>query len=498
MPPKGRGIAAKAKAKAKPKARPRVRPARQRPAARERAVGLRRPAVAGEEPEGKQELRWSDLSVADLGKEGLLLFEGNYWDSSAVFAGKITGYQSVGEEKYLKVKVGGTKHEGLLKYLSSRTDKEVQVHLCPSPCTTRTWRDGLVHLDKLFKLVGAEEAWMSNAVEVPRRDQDNNEDEMGDLRREMENVEAKTPRRESRSVSRKREVKKKKKKVAKRGRSKEKEEKSRKIRPKKKAADLFETTGMDPDPKVRQRLLKRGRRIAAKKKKAKARQSSSDGSSTEKSATSSSTEDVEMQALGRKGLFSETSVVRKMATELPGVLAADWMEECQQYLLDSQGMVWNQGTGPIQPLAVQFYRSQMSQRLSGPMAREYQTLCYMMDLLAQARPSEAMDVACQRLKSLASSGSGVHYTISQRMEILPAEKTLPASLNETQEAAKAAREEEKVYSLAARNSRGWIPGGGKEGPKEGKGKEGKGKKGKGKEGKGKEDQRTGLAEGKKG
>ena len=150
----------------------------------------------------------------------------------------------------------------------------------------------------------------------------------------MAETEGKTPPGEARLDSQKRE---KKKETKKRERSLEREEKARKIQPKKKLVDLYELTGMDPDPKVRRRLRRKGRRIAAKRKKSKKKRSSSKGSSTGQSTTSSTAEEEEAQPLSRRGLFSETSVVRKISSELPGVLAAAWMEECQQYLLDSTG-----------------------------------------------------------------------------------------------------------------------------------------------------------------
>lgn len=51
----------------------------------------------------------------------------------------------------------------------------------------------------------------------------------------------------------------------------------------------------------------------------------------------------------------------------------------------------------------------------------------------------------------------IHYTISQKMELVPVDRSLPAGLEETQEAAKQAREEEKVLAKTGRAapSRPW-------------------------------------------
>jgi hypothetical protein len=141
----------------------------------------------------------------------------------------------------------------------------------------------------------------------------------------------------------------------------------------------------------------------------------------------------------------------------------------------------------------------MAQKLSGPMAREYLTLTFLMDLLVQGRAAEAMDVACQRAKSLASTGSGIHYTISQQLEVVPVDKLHPASLAETQEAARAMRQEERVFQQATRTPRDWRQAPSREtGGKDGKGRDGKGKKGKGKERKGKDESKGHQAEAKKG
>lgn len=92
--------------------------------------------------------------------------------------------------------------------------------------------------------------------------------------------------------------------------------------------------------------------------------------------------------------------------------------------------------------------------------------------------AEGADLITQRLKSLSSTNSGIHYQVSQKLELLPQEKANPASLEETQEAAKSARQEEMVYAKASKAPRQWGANQGGEPPRGGKGKEGKGKKGK--------------------
>ena len=406
------------------------------------------------------------------------------------FAGKITGWKADAGEKYLEVKVGGTQHEGLLRYLSGRLDKLVQVHMCPDPCKNRVWKDGLVHLEKMRRAPEPEEAWMSNAVEVERAPGDAEVDELRRMREEAQQVAP--PEVRGRSPNRRKSRSAEKRIRKKRRRSSEEEvRKEKESRAQKEVEALFSGTGLDPDPVVRRKQLRRGQRLAdkrSKKKKKKSRKSSHRGSGGSSSSSDSRTSGQE-RGESRTSLFTETSTVKKLAMELPGVLAANWLEDCRTYLLDAQGMVWAKGEGAVQPLAVQFFRAQMMSRLSGPMGREYLTLMYVMDLLAQGRPAQAMDVACQRAKSLASTASGIHYSISQQMEVIPVDRTLPASLSETWEASKAVREEEKIYAQA-KNQREWKTSQGKEGgAKDGKGRDGKGKKGKAKEGKGKDDRK---------
>lgn len=135
--------------------------------------------------------------------------------------------------------------------------------------------------------------------------------------------------------------------------------------------------------------------------------------------------------------------------------------------------------------------------MTGPMNREYHSWAYCLDLILQGRIAEGADLITQRLKSLSSTQSGIHYSISQKMELLPQERSNPASLEETQEAAKSARQEELVYSKASRAPRLWGTPSSGEAAKGGKGKDGKGKKGKHREGKGKDEGKGNQTEGRK-
>lgn len=240
---------------------------------------------------------------------------------------------------------------------------------------------------------------------------------------------------------------------------------------------------MDPSPDIRKRLRNKARKLNKKRKKKKQRRGSSSSGSLEKRSRSS-TSDGSLDAGVQEGeLFGETSVVRKIANKYPGVLGASWLREVQDHLMTSQGQLWSQVEGPLPPLAVQYFRQVVSAKMSGVMAREYQTLAFMLDLAVQGRVAELCDTAVQRLKSLSSTQSGIHYSISQRLELLPHDRAVPASLQETQAAARAAEQEDRVLHRASKSLRPWGSTYHQESGKGGKGKDGKGKKGKFREGK---------------
>lgn len=159
--------------------------------------------------------------------------------------------------------------------------------------------------------------------------------------------------------------------------------------------------------------------------------------------------------------------------------------------MNAQGQTWSQHVAELPPVGVHYYRSHVAHRMTGPMAREFLSLVYTLDLMVQGRIAQSADVITQRLKSLLSSNSGIHYSVSQRMELLPQDRAVPASLEETQEAARAVRQEELVMNRASKGGRTWGSPGASENSKGGKGKDGKGKKGRGKDHKGKDDSKGG-------
>lgn len=112
-----------------------------------------------------------------------------------------------------------------------------------------------------------------------------------------------------------------------------------------------------------------------------------------------------------------------------------------------------------------------------------------LDLLLQGKPSSTADLLSQRLKALEALSRGAHWTVARQLELCRADQGGIAEESEALDAAKQAREEEKLRTMTNRApgyKGGDASGGG------GKGKRGKdtkgSQKGKGEEGgKGKQD-----------
>ena len=94
------------------------------------------------------------------------------------------------------------------------------------------------------------------------------------------------------------------------------------------------------------------------------------------------------------------------------------------------------------------------------------TLCAAADLLVKARPTQALDLILQRVKSAESTLGGTHWSVSQKLELLPAEQTSLTDTAEMKEAHRLAQEESKTRYLAS------LPEGRQQTGQKGKGKYG--------------------------
>ena len=355
MPPKlaargrGRGRAkarpkAKAAAKAGPKAKARVRlrPGHRRPAA---AAGVVAPNPFGEEIDLK------GVGVEELLKIKILRIKGRYWEAEVEVAGKPCGIEHYEGEPYLNLKVEGTKSESVLRYLSGQVQKGMRVHLCPNPCTGLVWQDDLIHLNKAYKWIKEAEEWMTNSRPVVPEEGPEENDELKLLRREARGVGAEAPgRKEERQRSRSRKKKKKEKEKEESEESRKKKKKELKVKGKKEPAVIFGQTGLDPDPEIREKVSKRGRRIAKKEKKSKKKKEETSDSSSGGSGSKEEEASAEDLEGGNEGLFGQKSAVKRISKQCPGALTAAWLQEAQSHLMTSHGMVWDTSQTALQPL----------------------------------------------------------------------------------------------------------------------------------------------------
>ena len=96
----------------------------------------------------------------------------------------------------------------------------------------------------------------------------------------------------------------------------------------------------------------------------------------------------------------------------------------------------------LPPLLTAHFRQHLQGKMTAAMAREVRTLCYACDLLLLGRrPASALDTLVQRVKALELQATGSHFSIAQRLELLPREEEVLAGRLEAKEAAREARED---------------------------------------------------------
>ena len=214
---------------------------------------------------------------------------------------------------------------------------------------------------------------------------------------------------------------------------------------------LFAGTGLDPKEKIRRRVSQKARR-AVKKRGKRSSDSSSGGSS-------GSTEDMGPEA-GEEGVFQQESKVRLVAASQPGALAAQALTHMRGLLLSEIGH--NDQPGLLKACAVAYYRQCLQRRSTGPAQRELLTICSAVDAAMSGNVAGCLDILLQRLKSAESTLSGTHWSVSQRLEILPQDQASLTPLQEMSSARKDVYEESRLKWLASQPD-GRTGGGGSKG-----------------------------------
>ena len=451
-----------------PKARLR-RPARAPPR-------LARPAAReeGEEPEVRQ---CSSLGVCDIPKLGTVWLKGAIYYGRAVdLVGRFTNAKVEDGQPWGVFVVTGTQDESLLRSLSGKEDRILSVHLCPADCPQAITEEFLVHGKGFVQVEPRALPWYTNLVVVEPTRED--VDELAKLREEEKRQAEERERREDRppkpSKKEKRLDKKEKKVretdiVDKRRRSDSEEDmevgqKAPKV--------LFERTGLDPEVKQRRKFLKKARKVGRTKKSKKKRSRSSHSSSGSSSTSSSS--DGPRDTVG---LFDSERKLKSIWKRYPGALACSAASEAKQQLLTASGTVWGLDRKKVDPVFTHYARQCLMTSMSPPMAQETLTIAQGLDLLLQGHVAGACDVLAQRMKSLESSARGSHWTVSRQMELVRSDGASMAEEGETQDAARRAKEEEKLRTLTSRTPSTRLPegGGAAKGGKKGKDWKGAGK-----------------------
>ena len=468
MAPKAKPKAkAKGGAKALAKVKARVRP----------PGGLRRPAHRGGEP-GREETeeKWRKGEEIPAWKAPLLELgrgvrvvctKALYYHQECKVAGAITGLEVQGGETVLLLQLRGTTHEGLLKLHSSGPLQEFRLHLCPPGCNQEEVSDFLIHAlqMRLEQEEAAEEGWATNLQKVQPAE---GTDDLAGLRERQQKlgVEAERPAVEKKEKSKKTKRKEKKEKKEKR------EKKDRlglavessgsseevaldgsraRLAARKSLIALFAGTGLDPKEKIRRRVSQKARR-AVKKRGKRSSDSSSGGSS-------GSTEDMGPEA-GEEGVFQQESKVRLVAASQPGALAAQALTHMRGLLLSEIGH--NDQPGLLKACAVAYYRQCLQRQSTGPAQSELLTICSAVDAAMSGNVAGCLDILLQRLKSAESTLSGTHWSVSQRLEILPQDQASLTPLQEMSSARKDVYEESRLKWLASQPD-GLTGGGGSKG-----------------------------------
>lgn len=424
-----------------------------------------RPAavVPVERPAGNVQIKLRDLSLIDLQKLGFIKLEAaTYFGRIVKVAGEVKSVSMEGLQLFLEMRAAGTTDEGLLRALGGGPDRALRVHVCDAACEKSLTGDRLVHAEEAVKVSRTDEDWLTNVEEVvPELAKD---DELRILREAAgEPTGVEQP---PKTKSKKKEKKEKKARALAEEKAAPLEVRDYAERGVMDLRGLFEGTGLDPDAKARGKLMKKARRIghSKKKKKKKASGSSSVGSSSSSSSSSS------MSQAGA-GLFDNEQRLLVLWKKYPGVLTAQAVSEAKDRLLTSAGTMWSEDRSKLAPVLTHYCRQVLISNMAPPMAQEALTVCATLDMLLQGRAAAAADILSQRAKSLEAHSRGAHWSVGRQLELIKLESSGIAESGENLNAARRAREEDKLKTMLSR------PGTGRGGDAPFSGG-GKGKKGK--------------------
>lgn len=446
--------------KAKAKAGVRLRP----------AARLRRPAVAVP-PAGRVDTTklLGDLDLSGLQKLGfIVLKEASYYGRSVAVCGQVTGVRMVDRQVFLELKATGTQDDALLRALTGKPSRKMEVHVCDAGCQNSLENELLVHGRKYEEADKRTEDWYTNVEQVVPLDE--GPDELAALRTAAREPEVAPKPKRARKEAEEGETGDAPREAKKRGKKPEEVEDEEELGKKTQAA-LFAGTGLDPEVRQRLAFLRRARKLGKSKKKKKKKKDSGSESSSDSSSSSS-----EGSAIPG-GLFQSEKRIKTLWRRYPGALTAHSLKEARERLLTATGAVWEADQKAVVPLFVYYARQNLMAGMSAPMSQETLTVSMALDLMVQGKAAAACDVLSQRLKALETISRGGHWTIARQLELCRIDDGGIANEEESRAAAREAREEDKVKAMVTKPS-GARPGDG--GSYGGKGKKGKDTKSAGK------------------
>ena len=447
---------------------PKAKAVLRRPAGRHGA--LRRPAaVEGGGIDERRPKRLGDLAVPELSRLGhVWIKKGHYYHREVNVVGKVVGLRIKDGQTFLDLETTGTEDEGLLRGLSGRDGRLLSIHVCASDCMNTLTDEFLLHGREFEEVDIKAVPWYSNLVQV-RREEAEGLDELGGMRREVERRREELEGRGEdppRGIEEGQKKKEKKSKEEKRAEDKRKRASSSEdegqIAGQKDLQALFSGTALDPSPRVRKKYLRRARKLGRGKKKRKKGSGSSSGASSSSRGSSSGD-------LRTGGLFSSEKKMKAIWKQCPGALAASSLMDARELLMTSSGTLWDIDHKQLPPVATQFVRMHLAPHMSPPMLQEALTLSTCIDGLLVGRAASTVDVLFQRLKALENVSRGSHWTVGRQLELVRSDLAGLTDETEGLDAARRAREEEKLRAALTR------PSGGRAGDQSGgmKGKKGK-------------------------
>lgn len=396
--------------------RPAAAPRLRRPAAADPVVPDRRVEDVRVDFEAGRSVLGRELPIGTLPKGcPLLLEEATYYGRQVQVAAIYDKEEIDDGERELHCQMTGTKDEEALKVGIATTPCWIRVHLCREGCPATRVGPLLFHTHKLRKHSGGERTWEDN-LKVDEQMGQLQDDHQSWAKQGMEKQKVKSS---SSSGSKKKKKKKKKRKKKEVGEgSKEKRNKGEEDSPgkqrrrtqkmggksvaKKDLIQVFGGTGLDPDHRLRRRLVHR-----VKKRLKKGKETSSSSSSS--SAGDSEETEAEM-------LMEDRNRVHRIAAQAPGLLTAMGVEAMKPFLVQVGNTGWQDEGTNLPPILSQYARTYVMGKMTGGVHREFSSLAWIGDL---GRIAEGMDCLFQRMKSLELVSKGEAWQSAQKLELVP-------------------------------------------------------------------------------